>query len=50
MSTQDAGLLAVAVGMTLLWSEWALVIAGLLMLLIPEIAAMVRRGDRAARK
>ncbi len=43
MSAQTAGLSLVAVGATLLWSAWALVIAGLLLLVVPEFAALARR-------
>ncbi len=43
MSAQTAGLSLVAVGAALLWSAWALVIAGLLLLVVPELAALARR-------
>jgi hypothetical protein len=50
VSAQTAGLCLAAVGAALLWSEWALVIAGVLLILVPEVAATVRRGDRAAKR
>lgn len=43
MSAQTAGLALVAVGAALLWSWWALVIAGALLLVVPELAALRRR-------
>lgn len=43
MNAQTAGLSLVAVGAALLWSAWALVIAGLLLLVVPELAALARR-------
>lgn len=36
---QLAGLLLLAVGLTLVWSAWALVICGAFALVVPEIAA-----------
>jgi hypothetical protein len=39
VTTQTAGLCLAAVGACLLWSAWALVIAGVLLLLVPELAA-----------
>lgn len=50
MSAQTAGLTLVGVGAALLWSWWALVIAGALLLVVPELVATVRRGDRVARR
>lgn len=43
---QAAGLVLVAVGAWLLWSPWALVIAGLLMLVVPEIAQALKAVKR----
>lgn len=50
MTTQTAGLCLAAVGGALLWSAWALVIAGVLLVVVPELATTVRRGDEAARR
>lgn len=41
--TQTAGLICAAVGAAVLWSAWALVIAGVLLLVIPELAGLARR-------
>lgn len=43
MSAQLAGAVLVGVGAALLWNVWALVIIGLLLLVVPELAAMRRR-------
>lgn len=43
MSAQTAGLSLVAVGTAVLWSAWALVIVGVLLLIVPELAALARR-------
>jgi hypothetical protein len=43
VSAQIAGLTLAAVGAALLWSAWALVIAGVLLLVVPELAALARR-------
>jgi hypothetical protein len=43
VSAQTVGLALAAVGATLLWSAWALVIAGLLLLVVPELASLARR-------
>jgi hypothetical protein len=43
MDTQTAGLILAALGATLLWSPWALVIAGILLIVVPEVASSVRR-------
>lgn len=42
MSTQTTGLVLAAVGVTLLWSAWALVVAGVLLVAVPELASGVR--------
>lgn len=46
MSTaaQILGVFLVAVGVFLLWSPWALVIAGAVLLVAPELAALRRRS------
>lgn len=43
MNAQTAGLSLAAVGAAILWSAWALVIAGVLLLVVPELAALRRR-------
>lgn len=40
---QLLGIAALAVGVALLWSPWALVIAGVLLIVLPEIEAVRRR-------
>jgi hypothetical protein len=40
--TQTVGLVLAAVGLYLLWSPWALVIAGALLLVVPELVAARR--------
>lgn len=41
---QTAGLICAAVGVAVLWSPWALVIAGVLLLVVPELAGLARRS------
>jgi hypothetical protein len=41
--TQTAGLITAAVGAAVLWSAWALVIAGVLLLVVPELVSLARR-------
>ncbi|MEI4273917.1 hypothetical protein TEK04_19525 [Klenkia sp. LSe6-5] len=43
MSAQTTGLTLLAVAGTLLWSAWALAVAGALLIVVPEVAALVRR-------
>ncbi len=50
MSAQTVGLSLIAVGLAVLWSFWALVIAGFLLVMVPEFAAFVRRSDRKAKR
>lgn len=50
MSAQTAGLVLLAVAGLLLWSAWALVIAGVLLLVVPEVVDTVRRGERRAKR
>lgn len=50
MSTQTIGLSLAAVGAALLWSAWALVIAGVLLILVPEAAAVIRRTDERVKR
>lgn len=45
--SQLVGVVLVAVGVWLLWSPWALVAGGLLLLLGPEVAELVRRREGA---
>lgn len=49
MSTQTTGLVLLAVGATLLWSAWALVLAGVLLVVVPDVVALVQRRRRSAR-
>lgn len=42
-AVQLLGLMAVLVGLTLLWSPWALVIGGALLAVVPELAEGMRR-------
>jgi hypothetical protein len=44
VTAQVVGIVLAAVGATLLWSAWALVVAGVLLLVVPELAAL--RGQR----
>lgn len=56
VSAQVAGVVMVGVGVALLWSWWALVVAGVLLVVAPEVVdglrvlAGVRREQRAARE
>jgi hypothetical protein len=50
MSDQTAGLALAAVGACLLWSAWALVLAGLLLLVLPEVTAVRARSREVARR
>lgn len=49
MSTQTTGLVLLAVGATLLWSAWALVLAGVLLVVVPDVVALVQRRRQAVR-
>lgn len=42
MNPQLVGAVLVAVAAWLLWSAWALVIAGVLLIVVPELAALRR--------
>ncbi len=42
-TAQAAGLIVAAIGATLLWSPWALVIAGVILLVVPELIARKAR-------
>ncbi len=44
MNAQTIGLALLALGAAALWSPWALVIAGALLVFVPELAAAVRRA------
>ncbi len=44
---QAAGLVLVALGAWLLWSPWALVIAGLLLIVVPEFAQALKGAKRS---
>lgn len=44
MSAQLAGVVLAAVGAWLLWSPWALVVAGAALVVVPELVAL--RGER----
>lgn len=44
MSTQTTGLALASIGAALLWSAWAFVIAGVLLIVVPELAAIARRA------
>lgn len=48
VNAQTLGVILAAVGATLLWSAWALVIAGVVLVVVPELVAVARR--RAARR
>lgn len=43
MVAQVVGAVLVAAGAALLWSPWALVVGGLLLLVVPELGEVVRR-------
>jgi len=43
VNVQVAGLVLAAVGAALLWSSWALVIAGAVLVIVPELVEAVRR-------
>lgn len=43
MNPQFVGSVLVTVGAALLWSVWALVIAGVLLMVVPEVVAARRR-------
>lgn len=43
MNLQALGLVIAAAGGTLLWSAWALVICGAILVLLPELRDAVRR-------
>ena len=43
MTAQLAGLVLLAVGVALLWSAWAFVIAGGLLIMVPELVAAGRQ-------
>lgn len=42
MNAQTVGLILAAIGGTLLWSAWALIIAGALLVVVPEVVALRR--------
>jgi hypothetical protein len=44
VTAQTAGVVLLATGAALLWSAWALVAAGVLLLVLPELVAL--RGRR----
>lgn len=44
MVGQVVGVVLLAVGLTMLWSPWALVAGGVLLLVAPEVAELVRRS------
>lgn len=48
MSTQTSGLCLLAVGAALLWSAWALVVAGVLLIVVPEITRAVSQHRQIA--
>lgn len=49
--SQLLGLLLLALGIALqLRAAWPLMVAGFLLMLVPEITATVRRGDAAAKR
>lgn len=43
---QILGVLLLALGGFLLWSPWALVIAGVLLVIVPELGVLLRRERR----
>lgn len=43
MNPQLVGSVLVTVGAALLWSAWAFVIAGVLLMVVPELVAAARR-------
>jgi hypothetical protein len=43
VTAQLVGLVLIAVGISYLWSPWALVIAGALLVIVPELSNSVRR-------
>lgn len=43
VSTQTSGVILLAVAGALVWSAWALVVAGVLLLTVPEVLALHRR-------
>ncbi len=48
MTTQTVGVILLAVAGALLWSAWALVVGGVVLLAAPEVAAVARRRGGSA--